>query len=169
VDTSGTVTEDVLVMPIFHTASVPYLAYFATYSLIGAGASPYFIGANGGDRGMEILHSGGTRQIRPVSVRTGGTAVANGSALTLSQQYIITQTANRARLKAYINNSLNLDLAETNTDFQMPVGNYLLGQRGSAPSLLSDFAISEFVAYARDVEAEISGINTNTNTFYGAY
>jgi hypothetical protein len=32
-----------------------------------------------------------------------------------------------------------------------------------------DTAISEFVAYARDVEAEISGINTNTNDFYGAY
>lgn len=164
----GSSILDRLNIPLFHTADVPYLAYFATYGLNGAGWYPYIVGGANGDLGMELLHFYLTRNLRVYNVRTGGVASGNGSAFTLSQQYIVTQTANRSRLRAYLNNVLDIDIAETNTNFNMPSPTYYMGNVGIA-SVRSDTSISEFVAYARDVEAEISGINTNTNDFYGAY
>jgi hypothetical protein len=169
VDNSGAAVLDRLNVPLFHVNTVPYLAYFATYGLNLAAVDPYIIGGANNDRGMELLHLTSTRRLRPATIRTGGSVVANGSALTISQQYILAQTANRVRLKLYLNNVLDIDVADRNEDFNMPSPTYYMGNMGAAISITADFSISEFVAYARDVEAEISGINTNTNEFYGAY
>lgn len=169
VDNSGSAVLDRLNVPLFHTADVPYLAYFATYGLNGAGYYPPIMYSANGDRGMGMFHLDSTRVLRVGTVRTGGNHFANGSVLTLSQQYIITQTSNRTRVKAYINNALNINATESDTNFIMPDPTYFMGNNGGFPVIQNDNSISEFVAYARDVEAEISGINTNTNDFYGAY
>jgi hypothetical protein len=168
-DNSGSAVLDRLNVPVFHTASVDYLAYFVTYSLRINGSNPYVIGSAAvADQGMTFLNFNNTRQIRPYNQRVSGASFANGSALNLLQQYIITHTSNRVRLRAHINNVLNIDVADRNSDFVMPSVSYSLGNIGNNV-VQGDSLISEFVAYARDVEAEISGINTNTNTFYGAY
>jgi hypothetical protein len=168
VDDSGAAVLDRLNVPLFHLNTVPYLAYFATYSLVTAGNFPFIIGGADSDRGLEWLHGASNRTIAPVSIRVGGNSQQLSTAINLNQQYIATLTANRVRLIAYLNNQIQSNIADRNANFIMPSPTYYLGNLGVA-AVQNNNLIQEFVAYARDVEAEISGINTNTNTFYGAY
>ena len=151
----------------WHTASQAYVGTFVSYSIESAGNIPFVLGSTPLDRGLSILHSGGTRNARMYSVRSTSTTGTGTSPLTLSQTYIRHDSANRTRLKTCFDTSGTalIDVADANTDFNMPT-KYYLGATDVVGTVISDTKISEFIAYATDQSANELAIRTSMFNFW---
>jgi hypothetical protein len=166
-DNSSAAVLDRLEVPLFHINTQAYIAYFWSYAMRANGSFPILITGANADFGFVSLHNINTRLPRTATVRTATTVANAVAALTLNQSYIRTDTANRVRMKTFINNNSVIDVADTNTNFQMP-SSYRMGN-AIIVGITNELLIQEFVAYTYDVDASISAINGNLNTFYGAY
>jgi len=108
-----------------------------------------------------------TRQIRPITIRTGGTYQAQGTALDTSTMYLLGMTANRENVNTYINGTVNLTGNDSDSDFTLPT-EYWLGHFNGIPRT-NDLGFSEFIAYDRDISSEVGGINSNINGYFNLY
>jgi hypothetical protein len=158
---------DRLNVPLFHVNTQAYIAYFWSYAMKTNGTFPFLLAGGNADRGFQTLHFDTQRRPRIGTARSVSTTANALDALVLDQSYIRTDTANRLRIKTFINDINRIDVADSNTNFNMPTV-YFMGN-ASAAVILSDLLIQEFVAYTYDVDASISAINGNLNGFYGAY
>jgi hypothetical protein len=158
---------DRLIVPLFHINTQAYVAYFWSYAMAVNGFFASLLYGFNGDRGFVSAHNSTLRLPRTFTSRNVITLANSASALTLNQSYIRTDTANRVRMKTFINDNSVIDVADSNTNFNMP-NQYQMGN-ATANIILSDFLIQEFVAYTYDVDASLSAINGNLNAFYGAY
>jgi hypothetical protein len=158
---------DRLNVPLFHVNTQAYVAYFWSYAMRVNGNFPVLLYGSNAELGFLSFHNGTTRVPRTGTIRSVSTFVNSASALTLNQSYIRTDTANRVRIKTFINDNSVIDFADTNANFNMPVGYFMAN--ANVNLLTNDTLIQEFVAYTYDVDASISAINGNLNTFYGAY
>lgn len=162
--TTASITQFLSFDP-WHTAAQAYVGTFAVYSLTANGSIPYMIGSNPNDTGFASLHSGTTRQVRTGTGRTVGT-FANGSALNTNQTYVRHDTADRSRIKAFldISSSATVDAADTNANFTLPT-KYFIGNT-QATSVQQSIKINEFIGFTSDQTSNQLLIRTNQKSYW---
>lgn len=165
IDVSGATISPFLSFDPWHTAAQAYVGTFAVYSLTANGSIPYLAGSNPNDTGLASLHNGVTRQVRTGTGRTVGT-FANGSALNIDQTYVRHDTADRSRIKTFLDvtESTTIDAADTNANFTLPT-KYLIGNT-QAISTQQSIKINEFIGFTTDQTANQLLIRTNQKTFW---
>lgn len=147
--------EDHLVVPVYHTATSPFIGIFSVMGLTSNGAFPYLMGGGNGDSGIQIGFNSNSRTLRIIASRTSGTPQTwGGTALALSTLNLVGLTATRGdKLSGYLNgiNILNTNDLDGTADIVLPTESYYLGNRGGDGGVQGNMGISEFIVVEKQI------------------
>jgi hypothetical protein len=154
-----------LIFDPFYVASQAYVGHFSVYSLELAGSFPPIINSDPADRGLSTTHDTATREPRTYSVRTT-TPFGDATAISLNTTTIRHDVSDRSRLQTYLGTTAStaIDVADSNTDFQMPTKLWIGNQNTASPTCQT--LISEFIGFTTSQASNQLAIRTNQSSYW---
>ncbi len=171
IDASGGAIGHYLAAAPYYAVDAQNVQAFSAYELAASGNFPIIEDADF-NRGFLSAHNGISRSVRTATLRTGGNSVADGAALTLAQQYLRYDYADRTRVKTFLNGSgtATVNVADRNENF-MSFTSVWIGNVNSAFAQ-SDIKKTELIRYTLTTTGEHpsrAGIEANINAYLGIY
>lgn len=168
IDAGGAIRDRLQITPPY-SANQQYVYIFSVFSLGPTYNNfPQLINGDPTDRGLISIFEGSTRKPRTGTVRSSGNSVQSAvSALTAGNAYIRIDSADRTNVKCRINGSEVINIADKNSDFNMPVTIYI----GNTESTIvaSEIYLSEVIFSTANESANTENAESEINSYYSIY
>jgi hypothetical protein len=166
IDNSPTEIRHLLNVSNWYAANQSYVGYFAVYSMSANGSSPQIIGSNPLDRGLVSGHATTSGLFRTASIRSVATAANSAAPITLNSTTVRHDVADRVRLKTFVdkNTTAVIDVADSNTDFNMPTTVQIGNTNGVI--VVNNTRMTELVGFTVDQTASEIAIRSNQFDFW---
>lgn len=164
IDSSTGSVAQFMLMPVWHTASQSQLWSFTVNSQnIPSANGNYIMGSAPNNRGFILMFLNGL--FRTGTIRSTTSIGNSAGAYTNGVTFQRTDRANRTNITTWNNGTQVINIADGNTDFNMPT-NYYFGNT-NAPGTTIDANYLEMVNYVVDQTSNRAGIETNQRSYYG--
>jgi hypothetical protein len=164
VDLSAGVLGPFMTVPVWHTAAQAQVWTFTvnTQNITSANGN-YIYGSNPTDRGLILMYF--NRLFRTGTIRTTNSIANSVAVYTDGVTLQRTDRANRVNVTTWTNGTQVINIADANTNFNLPTNYYLGNSQGNTSTINANY--SELINYVADQSTDKVAIENNQKSYYG--